>query len=73
MRTAPVSVPGVDSGHSLFVTGATADKLVLRATMACGSGVSLLTYDPVANTSTVLLGPPVNDGGVRDAILYPAS
>jgi hypothetical protein len=70
-HTAPVSVPGVDEDRSVFVTGASADKLVLRATMACGSGVSVLTYDPVANTSTVLLGPPVNGGGVQNAILYP--
>jgi hypothetical protein len=27
--------------------------------------------DPAANTSTVLLGPPVNGGGVTDALLYP--
>jgi TolB protein len=55
----------------VFVKGVSADKLVLQATMACGSGVSLLTYDPAANTSAVLLGPPVNGGGVIDAVLYP--
>ncbi|MFN8070199.1 MAG: hypothetical protein U0R66_00065 [Mycobacterium sp.] len=71
MHTTPVTVPGVDSRHSVLVTGVTADKLVLRATMGCGSGISLLTYDPAANTSTVLLGPPINGGGVTDALLYP--
>jgi TolB protein len=30
----------------------------------------MLTYDPAANTSTVLLGPPINGGGVTDARLY---
>jgi TolB protein len=55
----------------VLVRGVSADKLVLQATMACGSGVSLLTYDPAANTTTVLLGPPVNGGGVTDAVPYP--
>jgi hypothetical protein len=65
MHTTPVSVPGVDSNSSVVVTGATADKLVLQAKMGCGSGISPLTYDPAANTSTVLVGPPVNGGGVH--------
>jgi len=69
MRTTRVTVPGVDS--SVRVTGATADKLVLQAKLGCGATTSLLTYDPAANTSTVLLGPPINGGGVTDALLYP--
>jgi len=44
-------------------------NLELQATQSCGE--SLLSYDPVANTSTVLLGPPVNGGGVVDAMAYP--
>jgi TolB protein len=71
MHTTRVTVPGVDSNPSVLVRGVSADKLVLQATMACGSGVSLLTYDPAANTSTVLLGPPVNGGGVTYAVPYP--
>jgi TolB protein len=70
-NTTKVTVPGVDSYSSVLITGVTADKLVLRAEMGCGSGISLLTYDPAANTSTVLLGPPVNGGGVIQAVLYP--
>jgi TolB protein len=70
-HTTPVTVPGVATDRSVFVIGANADTLVLQATMACGPGVSLLTYDPVANTSTVLLGPPVNGGGVQGAIIRP--
>jgi hypothetical protein len=72
MHTTPVTVPGVDSS-SVHVTGATADELVLQARAGCGRGTSLLTYDPAANTSTVLLGPPVNGGGVQHAIVYPTS
>jgi hypothetical protein len=69
MHTMKVTVPGV-SDSFVVVTGAAADKLVLRAKVGCAGTTSLLTYDPVANTSTVLLGPPVNGGGVTDALLY---
>jgi hypothetical protein len=69
MHTTRVKVPGVSD--SVLVTGATTDKLVLLAKVGCGGTTSLLTYDPAANTSTVLLGPPVNGGGVTDALLYP--
>ena len=73
MKVTPVTVPGVDEGNSVSVAGVAADKLVLQAQLGCGSGISLLTYDPAANTSTVLLGPPLNGGAVTDAILYPTS
>ena len=69
MHTTRVDVPGVDSS-SVVVAGATADKLVLLAKVGCGGTTSLLTYDPSANTSTVLLGPPINGGGVTEALLY---
>jgi TolB protein len=65
------------------VVGVSRDKLVLRGEVGCGGDLvvlggdlrshatSLMSFDPVANTCTVLLGPPVNGGGVTDAILYP--
>jgi hypothetical protein len=68
MHTMRVKVPGVSD--SVAVAGVTGDKLVLLAKVGCGGTTSLLTYDPTANTSTVLLGPPVNGGGVTDALLY---
>jgi hypothetical protein len=70
-HTTPVTIPSV-SDSFVLVTGVTADKLVLQASLRRGGveGV-LLTYDPAANTSTVLLGGPVNGGRVQDAILYP--
>jgi hypothetical protein len=71
MHTTKVTVPGVDSDQSVLVKGVAGDKLVLQATMSCGPGVSLLTYDPAANTSDVLLGPPVNGGSVTEAMPYP--
>jgi hypothetical protein len=69
--TTPVSVPKVDEGHSVVVVGVNGDHLNLQAKLACGGGESLLDYNPAANTSTVLLGPSVNGGGVIDAVPYP--
>jgi hypothetical protein len=68
-HTTRVNVPGMS--QSVFVAGATADKLILQGHMDCGGGTALVSYDPAANTSTVLLGPPVNGGGVTEAILLP--
>jgi len=69
MHTTRVDIPGVSD--SVMVAGATADKLLILGKVGCGGTTSLLTYDPAANTSTVLLGPPINGGGVTDARLYP--
>ena len=69
MHTTQVHVPGVSD--SIELVGATGDKLLLLAKVGCGGTTSLLTYDPAANTSTVLLGPPVNGGGVTGARLFP--
>ena len=45
------------------------DELVLETRTNCDSpATSLRTYDPAANTSTVLLGPPRNGGDVNSAI-----
>jgi hypothetical protein len=67
-HTTRVNVPGVSD--SVGVAGATGDKLVLQAQVGCGGTTSLLTYDPASNTPTVLLGPPVNGGGVETAIPF---
>ncbi|MFY9765633.1 MAG: hypothetical protein WAK42_11655 [Mycobacterium sp.] len=69
--TSPVSVSGVDPGHSVIVAGANGSDLDLKATASCGGGQSLIDYNPSTNTSTVLLGPPVNGGGVIAAVPYP--
>ncbi len=70
-----VNVSGLDNQTSVHVIGVGADnsKLVLEAAPNCGQGSSLLTYDPTANASTVLLGPPLNGGSVIAAQPYPAS
>lgn len=68
--TSPVSVSGVDPGRSVIVAGVNGGDLDLRATASCGGGQSLFDYNPGSNTSTVLLGPPLNGGGVIEAVPY---
>jgi TolB protein len=68
-HTTRVEIPGVSD--SVELAGVSGDKLVVVAMVGCGGGKSLLTYDPVANTSVVLLGPPINGGGVAGGRLYP--
>ncbi|OBF08003.1 hypothetical protein A5730_09615 [Mycobacterium sp. ACS4054] len=68
--TAPVSVPAVKSG-SVVVVGVHDGDINLQARAGCGSGQSLIDYNPAAGTSTVLLGPTVNGGGVISALPYP--
>jgi hypothetical protein len=49
------------------------DKLVIVGEVGCGGGASLVTYDSAANTSTVLLGPPITKGGgIEDDRIYPS-
>ncbi len=69
--TLPVTVPGVDTSDSVFVLGTADGQLALQATVACGSGISAMWFDPAADTTHVVLGPPVNGGGVINAVLYP--
>jgi TolB protein len=68
--TARVSVPDVKSG-SVVVLGVNGGDLDLKARAGCGGGQALIDYNLAAGTSTVLLGPPVNGGGVIDAVPYP--
>jgi TolB protein len=68
--TSPVSVAGVDKGRSAIVTGFSGGDLDLLATASCGGGQSLFDYNPGTNTSTVLLGPPLNGGGVIKAVPF---
>jgi hypothetical protein len=69
--TTPVPVP--DASGVPLVIGAHDSDLDIQTSVACGSGQALLSYAPAANTSTVLLGPPVNGGGVRTAVAFPAA
>ena len=69
--TTPVSVPDVDPHSSVRVIGVNGSDLDLQATASCGGGQSLFDFNPGTNTSTVLLGPPLNGGGVIDALPYP--
>lgn len=66
-----VKIPGVSD--DVFVAGAVNDRLVVRGQVECSGTTSLVSYDPAANTSTVLLGPPINGGGVSEVMLYPST
>jgi hypothetical protein len=70
--TTRVSVPDVDPHSSVRVIGATEYHLALQGRASCGGGRALLDYDVMDGKSTVLLGPPLNGGGVIDAVLYPS-
>ena len=68
--TKRVDIPGVSGSAEL--AGVSGDKLVIVGEVGCGGGTSLVTYDPAANTSTVLLGPPITKGGGIEYVrLYP--
>ncbi|MBI3223925.1 MAG: hypothetical protein HYZ39_02580 [Mycolicibacterium cosmeticum] len=69
-HTSRVDIPGL--GDSTDLAGVSGDKLLVVGQTGCGGGTSLVTYDPVANTSTVLLGPPINGGGVTGGRVFPA-
>ena len=68
--TSKVSVPEVHSA-TVVVVGVNGGDLDLQAKVGCGGGQSLIDYNPAAGTSTVLLGPSVNGGGVISAKPYP--
>ncbi len=68
--TSKVSVPQVHSA-TVVVVGVNGGDLELQAKVGCGGGQSLIDYSPAAGTSTVLLGPSVNGGGVISAKPYP--
>jgi hypothetical protein len=69
--TTRLDVPDVDPGSSIRVIGPNAGHLVVQGRASCGGGQALFDYDPAANTSTVLLGPPLNSSGVIAALPYP--
>ena len=70
-HTTRVKIPGVSD--DVVVAGAANDRLLVRGQVGCSGTTSLVSYDPAANTSTVLLGPPVNGGAVSQAVLYPSA
>jgi TolB protein len=63
-------VPEVHT-NSVFVVGVKGDAIHLRAWDGCGGSEALVAYDTAAGTTTTLLGPPVNGGGVIDVVAYP--
>lgn len=68
-HTTRVKIPGMSD--DVIVAGTADDRLLVRGQVGCGPTNSLVSYDPSADSATVLLGPPVNGGGVSQVMLYP--
>jgi hypothetical protein len=69
--TQRVDLNGISGSAEL--AGVSGDKLVIIGKVGCSGGDSLMTYDPAANASTVLLGPPITKGGgIENVLLYPS-
>jgi TolB protein len=66
-----VKVPGVPTGHTVNVVGASNTSLALMASIACQGGPSLLWYTPSSNTVRVVLGPRSIGGQVGESVAYP--
>jgi hypothetical protein len=72
-----ISVPGTLGSDSEVVVGANNNDLLVRATSSCDTAgrpvePSLLWFDLATNTTTVILGAPLNGGSVESAFLYDA-
>lgn len=72
-RTKAVSIPGVNSGESQYILGSVNHELAVFATVACGSGESVLWWNPTLDTSSVILGPPIMAGSVENAFSFPGT
>lgn len=68
--TARVTVPDTTKTYGVVLLGTDGIRLALEATVSCDPGISVVWYDPVTNTTTVVLGPAVNGGNVQNAIAY---
>jgi TolB protein len=69
--TSKVTVPGTNNGASQFIRGTYGDLLAIQAEIPCGPGETLVWFNPADHTSNLILGPPLNGGGVIDALVYP--
>lgn len=70
-----VTIPDTLSSDSEQLLGAYGNSLLVRATASCDTAAkpvqpSLLWYDVLKNTSTFILGTPINGGDVQSAFLY---
>jgi hypothetical protein len=73
-----VTVPGVVDNMSETIVGTYGDELEVEATASCASGrnppgPSLMWFDTAADTTDVVLGPPLNGGAVVSAMSDPES
>jgi TolB protein len=69
----PFDVPGVHRGQVADPVGASDGSLAFIKAIYCGGSISVLWFNPAADTSRVVLGPPLMSGGITGAILFPAN
>jgi TolB protein len=69
--TSKVTVPDTNDGASEFIRGTYGDLLAIQAEIPCGPGETLIWFNPADDTTNLILGPPLNGGGVIDALVYP--
>lgn len=65
-----VNVPGVPSGNSVYVLGASTTALALEASIACQGHPSLLWYTPQSNSIRIVFGPHVTGGQLGTSLVF---
>ncbi|MDE3207128.1 MAG: hypothetical protein KGQ66_23235 [Acidobacteriota bacterium] len=68
--TTQLTVPGLDNANSIYVVGADGDRLAVTGSYPCAGGPVLAWWDTRADSTTLLLGGPVNAGSVDSALLF---
>ncbi len=68
--TSKVTVPDTDNGASEFIRGTYGHLLAIQAEIPCGPGETLIWFNPADDTTNLILGPPLNGGGVIDALVF---
>lgn len=68
--TAPAYVPLVNIRNSVEVLGIVGQELLVRASLACSPGGTVLWFDPARGTSKVVLGEGMNGGSANSALHF---
>jgi len=66
-----VHVPGVPTGHTVFVVGVSQRSIAVEASLACQGHPSLMWYTPSTRSVKVVFGPPINGGVIGTVLIYP--
>lgn len=66
----PITIPQMDNTSSIYIIGSDGNRLAIIGSYPCAGGPVLAWYDTSNNTTTPLLGGPVNGGSALSAVLY---